>query len=127
MEASLSAFVHWVAWWHPIVSILAVWTALVVFYVLYIASINVYENRHDVSTLVLVILSPFLILMLVTDFLMQYTIFIVLFADLPRWKEWTVTSRLKRYRSTDTGWRKHWADEICLRGLNPFAPTKTHC
>ena len=35
--------------------------------------------------------------------------------------DWTLTMRLSRYRK-GTGWRLRWADFICERILNPFAP-----
>jgi hypothetical protein len=105
--------------------VLGVWSALITFYTLYLAAINFYENRHETSSLVVFLAAPMLVAMLVCDFLMNMTLFSVIFVDVPR--ELLVTARLKRYRALPDGWRKHWADEICTRGLNPFDPTKHHC
>jgi hypothetical protein len=110
---------------YPLLVLLGAWSLLLTFYTLYLAAINLYENRAETSKAVLVIASPMLVSMLVCDFLMQMTIATVIFLDPPR--DLLVTGRLKRYRDTGSGWRKHWATEICERGLNPFAPTKKHC
>jgi hypothetical protein len=95
------------------------------FYTLYIAAINLWEDRAETSKTLLFLCSPILLLMVATDFVMQITVFALIFLDPPR--ELLVTSRLKRYRALEGGWRKHWADEICMRALNPFAPSKHHC
>jgi hypothetical protein len=110
---------------HPLIVVLGAWSALLTFYTLYLAAINLYENRHETSTAVLVIASPMLLLMLLCDFAMQMTLAVVIFLDLPR--ELLVTGRLKRYRAQGSGWRWHAATIVCERGLNPFAPTKKHC
>jgi hypothetical protein len=104
---------------------LAAWASIVGFYYLYLGAINVWENRHETSTLVLMVSAPLLLTMITVDVLMQMTLASLIFWDVPR--EWTVTRRLARYRDTGSGWRKHWATEICTRALNPFDPTKKHC
>ena len=105
--------------------LLGVWASIVGFYYLYLGAINVWENRHETSTLVLIVSAPLLLTMITVDVCMQMTLATLIFWDLPR--ELTVTARLARYRDTGTGWRQHWAMEICTRALNPFDPTKNHC
>jgi len=105
--------------------LLGTWGSVVGFYYLYLGAINVWENRHDTSWKVLVVSAPLLVTMITTDVLMQMTLATLVFWDLPR--EWTVTSRLARYRDTGTGWRQRWATLICTNALNPFDPTKHHC
>jgi hypothetical protein len=104
---------------------ISIWSALIVFYTLYLAAINFYEHWRDTSRLVVVIASPVLLTMIVCDVVMQMTLFTLIFLDIPR--DFLVTQRLIRYRAQETGWRKHWADEICTRALNPFDPSKHHC
>ena len=104
---------------------LGAWSGLITFYTLYLAAINFYEHWRDTSKLMVFIASPVLLTMLICDFLMQMTLFSLIFLDIPR--DFLVTQRLIRYRAHADGWRKHWADEICTRALNPFDPSKHHC
>ena len=121
-----TVFVGW-SWDTQVMSVLGfVWCALNTFYVVYLAAINVWRNRSDVSRWVLILLSPMLGVMAVMDTIMNWTIFTVLTLDLPR--EWFVTSRLERYRAqVRQDWRHHLANFICTKLLNPFDPTKQHC
>lgn len=45
--------------------------------------------------------------------------------DLPRWREWTLTARLKRLQ-VEGGWRAAEARWICVNLLNPFTKDG-HC
>lgn len=49
----------------------------------------------------------------------------ILLLDLPQ--EWLVTTRLQRYKATDTGWRLKVAEAICEGLLDVFDPTGDHC
>src|SRR4030095_1565081 len=118
----------------PLLAFFLVWAALLAFYVLYIAGINVWERRAVLNKKVLVISSPALILMLVVDALMNVTLFALIFWDLP--KEPLVTGRLKRYLAlsdseskpgTQNARRKKWAYLLCTRALDPMDPTRKHC
>ena len=107
---------------------LAVWCFLITFYTLYIAAINVYDERVAISNWVIAVSLPMLILMLVIDCASQFTWVTVMFADLP--KEPTVSQRLERYRTLPAyagTWRESIATFICTKFLNPFDPTKHHC
>ena len=102
------------------------WCALITFYVLYIATINVWDNRSLVSWWVVGALLPLLVTMVVVDVLMNWTLFTLITLDLPR--EAFVTSRMKRYRAqTTVNWHSRLATFICTKLLNPFDPTKHHC
>lgn len=103
------------------------WAALAVFYVLYLAAVNVWGKRADLKgkTLTVAVVLPVLAAMLIVDFIMQVTIFTVLFLDIPR--DWLVTLRLQRYRQQANGWRHDVACWICENFLNPFDPSGKHC
>lgn len=109
-----------------LIFIFSIWISLVIFYALYLAAINLWDNRNETSKWVLIAASPVLIAMILIDFLMQVTIFTVVFMDLPR--ETMVTYRLRRYREQkEADWRTSMANHICTKALNPFDPTKHHC
>ena len=59
------------------------------------------------------------------DVLCNWTIAIVVFADLP--DEKLLTDRLIRYRANPGTWRAHWAEMICRHLLDPFDPSGKHC
>lgn len=106
---------------------LAVYVALLVFYVLYIAAINIYRDWGTLSGWVQLFAFAPVVIMVVLDMLMQFTLVTILFWDWPR--EGMVTQRLARYQSPATapGWRKTIATAICTQALNPFDPQKHHC
>lgn len=104
----------------------ALWVFLIVFYTLYLAAINLWDNRTEAGKWIIAIGSPIILVMIAFDVLLQVTVFTVLFADLPR--DAMVTARLKRYRALAVPtWRTKIAVLICTKMLNPFDPTKHHC
>ena len=108
--------------------IIGLWTILAVFYTLYIAAIQLYSDRNNLPKWIKIFALPILVVMLVCDFLMQITLFTILFLDIPR--DLLVTARLKRYRDNaayNSTWRQHVATLICTEALNPFDPSKHHC
>ena len=114
--------------WHEyiVLSVFVFWFLLNAFYTLYLAAINVWDNRQGVSPWVMVLAAPTLIAMVLIDCFMNCTLFTVLMLDLPR--EIFVTTRMKRYRAEGTNsWRKTFATVLCTKVLNPFDPTKHHC
>lgn len=104
---------------------LYVYIALLVFYILYIAAINIYRDWDTLSAWVQFVAFTPLVLMIILDTVMNFTIFTLLFLDVP--EEMLVTQRLERYRKGADGWRKTAADKICTQALNPFDPTRQHC
>lgn len=101
------------------------YTALLVFYTLYIAAINIYYDWDKLTGWVQVLAFSPLVIMLMLDMVMNLTLFTFLFFDFPR--EGMVTQRLARYRDGADGWRKTVATAICTQALNPFDPTRKHC
>jgi len=102
------------------------YVAVLVFYTLYIAAIQMWDNRALIDKPVLYASAPMLLTMVVVDFVMQVTLFTVLFLDLPQ--ETMVTYRLERYKAQPVqDWRSRVAVWICANALNPFDPTRHHC
>ena len=109
---------------NTIIAIWLVYAALVAFYVLYIAAIQIYNEWPALAPWVKVLAIWPVAAMLLVDVVMQFTLFTLLFWDTP--KEPLVTQRLTRYRSGPDGWRKRVAVAICEQALNPF-DDKGHC
>lgn len=110
---------------NPFAYALALYAALLVFYVLYIAAINIYRDWDSLAPWVQAVAFAPLVLMVIADIAMNCTLFMVAFCDVPR--EGMVTQRLARYRAGPDGWRKTVATRICTQALNPFDPTRHHC
>lgn len=109
---------------NPYLIALCTYAALITFYVLYIAVINIYRDWDALTPWVQAFAFAPVVVMLVVDMLMNFTLFFLLFIDVP--KEALVTQRLLRYRRGPDGWRKTVAIAICERMLNPF-DVKGHC
>jgi len=104
------------------------WAYMLVFYTLYIAAINIYEDWSSIALWLKLLVWPIPAVMLgLFDIPFNLTFATVIFLDLPQ--EWTLTSRLTRYKSLSTGpgLRKDIAVTLCADALNPFAPSKRHC
>jgi glucan phosphoethanolaminetransferase (alkaline phosphatase superfamily) len=110
---------------NPFVVALLVYASLLVFYVLYIAAINIYRDWDSLAGWVQIVSFAPLVVMIIVDMLMNFTLFSILFFDPP--DEATVTQRLARYRAGPDSWRKKVAETICEQALNPFDPTRRHC
>jgi hypothetical protein len=109
---------------NPYLIALYFYGALLAFYVLYIAAINIYRDWDSLTPWVQAFAFAPVVVMLIVDMAMQVTLFTLLFLDLP--KEGLVTQRLTRYRKGPDGWRKTVAVAICEHMLNPF-DVKGHC
>lgn len=68
--------------------------------------------------------APVLVLGAVLDVLVNWTLAVLVFLDLPR--EFMLTVRLQRYKRAG-GWRGSWADWLCSKLLDPFDPSGSHC
>jgi hypothetical protein len=67
---------------------------------------------------------PVALLALVLDFFLNYTELALLTLDLPRWGEWTFSTRLARLR-----WEADWRGDIAryiTRVLDAIAPSGKH-
>lgn len=120
-------FIEWLFVAEHIVMVLAaIWIALLVFYCMYLAAVNLWFNRMNTKKWVGYVFSPIVAIMLALDLIMQMTLFTLLFLDLPQ--ELLVTQRLIRYKSWNgNNWRTKVANYLCTNVLNPFDPTKNHC
>lgn len=103
--------------------------ALWVFWLLYVFTMGVYRAflTGRLKGLSLLMCSPVVAGAFLVDLLMQFTVFAVVFAEVPR--EWLVTHRLRRYMRElpPEHWRRRWADYLCHHLLDPFDPTGAHC
>jgi hypothetical protein len=99
------------------------------FWALFIFMMGVYRAflKKRLKGLSLILSIPFLVVAFLVDFLMQMTVFSVLFWDWP--KHWLVTHRLRFYKKTlpKTTRRYRFADYLCKHLLDPFDPTGEHC
>ena len=97
------------------------------FWAIYVMVMGLYRARlaGRLRGLNLVLAIPLLILGLVVDVLANVFIATPLFLDLPR--EALVTTRLQRYKATESGWRRVVAEKICEGLLDVFDPTGDHC
>lgn len=80
---------------------------------------------HRLRGLNAVLALPFVLLGLVLDVFANIIIAPLVFLDLPR--ELLVTTRLIRYKKTESGWRYRFACAICEGMLDVFDPTGDHC
>lgn len=105
----------------------AIPVALLIFYVLYLAAINVISQWKRLHPVIQTVCAIPILVMLVIDFVFNFTVFTLVFLDPPL--EWMVTSRLQRYRSDawPRGLRKAVSTFVCEAGLNPFDLTAMHC
>lgn len=113
-----------------IISIGAVVAFLNIFYVLYVFVMGVYR-AHLAGKLRWyhwVLLWWVVLIGLVMDFIVNCTIAWVAFLEPPR--EWTVTTRMTRYRAPKTlgtPWQQALSAFICDNLLDPFDPNGEHC
>lgn len=103
--------------------------ALWVFWLLYVFTMGLYRAflLGRLKGLSLVMCSPVVAGAFLVDLLMQFTVFSIVFAEVPR--DWLVTHRLRRYMRElpPENWRYRWADYLCKHLLDPFDPTGAHC
>jgi hypothetical protein len=94
---------------------------------LYVFMMGVYRAQLSgrLKGLNFIMSAPFLAVAFTIDFIMQMTVFTVVFAEMPR--DLFVTNRLRRYMRADHGWRTRWAAYLCKHLLDPFDPTGAHC
>lgn len=113
----------------PLQAIAATLAALWAFWLLYVFTMGLYRAflMGRLKGLSLVMCSPVVAFAFAVDLVMQFTVFAVVFRDIPR--DWLVTHRLRRYMRElpPTNWRYRWADYLCKHLLDPFDPTGAHC
>ncbi len=103
---------------------------LYVFFFMYVGIMGLYRAHLDkvLTKPGYVLGAPWLVIGYMLDIVANFTIFVVIFLELPR--ELLVTSRLKRHLSdvnnTDS-WRWRVAHQICIKLLDYFDPRRQHC
>lgn len=97
-------------------------------WVLYVLVMGFYRAKlaGRLSPGAYVLAFPWVVIGVVFDVVLHYTLGTLLFVDLPRKGEHLLTKRLQRYMAGD-GWRRKWADWICTHLLDPFDPDMEHC
>jgi len=110
---------------NTIIATLGALNAVIVLWVLYLASMNIFANRASIKPVILWLAAGVVIAALVVDVLVNITIGTILFLEWPR--EWLLSQRLKRYHMQAFNWRFTIAAWICENLLNPFDPNKSHC
>ena len=112
---------------HPVHVAASVLLWLWGFWVLYVVMMGCYRAKlaGRLKGLNFIMAGPFLAAAFVLDFVMQMTVFTLVFAELPR--HWLVTNRLRAYIAQGSGWRCRWAEYLCRHLLDRFDPTGAHC
>lgn len=109
----------------PAIFLAALWA----FWLLYVFTMGLYRAflLRRLRGLSLALCAPVVAVAFAVDLVMQFTVFAVVFAEVPR--EWLVTHRLRRYMRElpAAHWRRRWADYLCKHLLDPFDPTGAHC
>jgi hypothetical protein len=101
--------------------------ALWVFWIFFLAVMSLYRAHLNktISKTALILGYPVLVLGACIDFTMNFTLFSLIFLELP--KEYMLTKRMQRYIATDTGWRVKLSKFICNNLLNNFDASGKHC
>lgn len=102
---------------------------LYIFWLMYILVMGMYRAKLDgrLTGTRLVLAYPAIIIAVLVDWITNWTIAAVVFAELPKSGKELVTQRLTRYLLTDTGWRYKMASWICSTLLDVFDPKSKHC
>ena len=100
-----------------------------IFSVLFITVMAIYgaHKRNRLRWYHYVWLFPVVLAGYVFDVVSQYSLAVLVFADLPRTREHLVTDRLHRYINGDFGYRTKLANLICDGYLDIFDPSGDHC
>lgn len=106
---------------------LALAAYLLAFYYMFILVMGIYRAHltKRLQGIPLWLCLPAVALGYLLDVVSNQTVAALLFLDPPR--EWLVTSRLQRYKATETGWRLRVAEAICEGLLDVFDPSGEHC
>lgn len=94
---------------------------------IYVLVMGLYRAHLDkrLTKFTYALAAPWLLIGYVIDVLANLVVATIIFLELP--KEWTVTSRLKRYILTKTDYRNKLANWICQYLLDVFDPKGKHC
>ena len=105
--------------------ILAVVLLLPATWVMYLAIMNLRENRKKLRGIPKII--AYGLVLPVGLILDGFLNLIVCLIFMRKPKDWLLTGTLKRYLNTDDGWRGKVAASLCTDWLDPFSGTNKHC
>lgn len=113
--------------WLLVAGLVLLPSACILFWVLYLAAVNLWAARDGLHWAVVLAALPVIGVMLAIDAAFNLTLATLLFWDRPR--ELLVTQRLLRYRQPARlpDRRTVVADFICDKALNPFDRSGRHC
>lgn len=101
------------------------------FYALFIAAMGLYRAHlaRQLTPFAKVAGAPILLVMLVMDWLANWTLALVIFVEAPEDPLELVTARLTRYIGPDypDGRKKRWAAYVCTNLLDMMDPRGRHC
>lgn len=93
-------------------------------YVFTMAMLRAHE-AGQVSLVAWILSAPIMVMALLWDCVLNYTIFAVLTWDFPKWKEFTFSQRLNRLVKCDN-WRRPVALWVAVQLLDPYDPSGKH-
>lgn len=101
--------------------------SLYIFWLFFLAVMALYRAHLNktISKLSLVLGYPILAVGATIDFVMNVTLFSLIFLEIPH--EYMLTKRMQRYIAADTGWRMKLSSFICNNLLNAFDAEGKHC
>jgi hypothetical protein len=101
--------------------------SLYALWLFYLAVMNL-KRARDAGTMTRVAYllgAPILYIGYALDIIVNWFVMTLLLLELPRWREFTVTARLKRH-AQGQGWRKAIALWFAVHLLNPYDPSGKH-
>jgi len=115
--------------WDGLISFLWAYGFLSGFWVLYVFVMGLYRAKLDgsLTRTAWVVGFPWIVLAILVDWVVNWTIATLLFWDLPRSRSELVTGRFQRYLTGDTGWRAKSASWVCSHLLDYLDPRGHHC
>ena len=98
-----------------------------VFWAFYVLVMGIYRAylAKRLGIINLILGAPFVVVGLLLDMFVNVVIAPIIFLDLP--KELLLTTRLTKYRTCDSLWRRTIAAFICDNLLDVFDPSGNHC
>jgi hypothetical protein len=103
--------------------------ALYVFFALYVLTVSLYgvHLRGKLNWAGYLFGWPWVLVAYIVDIFFQYTVFTVLYWEIPPRGEWTVSRRLSRWKRNDPLSRRGtWSRKLCSF-LSVFDPKGDHC
>lgn len=101
---------------------------LYAFYIGFALSVSVYRQwcKGTLNTFNKLIFAPILILFIIADIVINYTVLLVSMG-MPPPNNYTISDRFYTYHHGDYGWKTTVATVTCEKLLNTIDPTGQHC